>query len=137
MTWMRAIVVGLGLVVAGALYIRLRWHRSPQAYRAMLVVAAYYFVAGAMVGAWMLSLTGPRASVSVPEVASPGADVGSPSAFASPVALAPMINPDRTGDSDTAAPLRPCPCDPARSEANAGRCISGCDQGRRMHARLV
>src|SRR6266851_491158 len=35
-----AIVVSVALVVAGALYIRLRWRRSPQAYRAMIDLAA-------------------------------------------------------------------------------------------------
>jgi hypothetical protein len=37
LTWGGVVFIALALVVAGALYIRLRWQRSPQAYRAMTV----------------------------------------------------------------------------------------------------
>ena len=37
------------LVIAGALYIRLRWHRSPRAYRAIIALPAGYFVAGSII----------------------------------------------------------------------------------------
>lgn len=44
------------LVVIGALYIRLRWRRSPRAYSAMIALSVVYFVAGALLGAWILHL---------------------------------------------------------------------------------
>ena len=44
------------MVVLGTLYIRVRWRRSPQAYRAMIWLTACYFVAGSIVGAWLLRL---------------------------------------------------------------------------------
>ncbi len=53
------IVVAVALIAGGALYIRLRWRRSPQAYRAMLVIAACYFAAGALAVAWVLHLATP------------------------------------------------------------------------------
>jgi endonuclease YncB( thermonuclease family) len=57
MTWTWTVVVAIALVVVGALYIRQRWHRSPQAYRAMIALAGCYFVAGSLTGAWLLHLT--------------------------------------------------------------------------------
>jgi hypothetical protein len=36
MTWKSAIIVAVAMVVVGTLNIRLRWRRSPQAYRAMI-----------------------------------------------------------------------------------------------------
>ena len=39
-TWKSVIIMAVVLVVVGALYIRLRWHRSPQAYRAMIWLTA-------------------------------------------------------------------------------------------------
>jgi hypothetical protein len=54
-----AIIAAVTLVAGGALYIRLRWRRSPQAYRAMLVIAACYFAAGSLMGAWVLHLATP------------------------------------------------------------------------------
>src|SRR5271170_5100306 len=62
MSWTYAIVAALALVLAGALYVWLRWRRSPQAYRAMMVLAACYFVAGALAGAWALRLAAPVSS---------------------------------------------------------------------------
>lgn len=73
MTWAWIIAVALGLVVGGACYIRLRWRRSPHAYRAMIALAICYFVAGSIAGAWILHLTTSNPSVSAPEIASLGA----------------------------------------------------------------
>jgi len=75
LTWKWGIVVALALVAGSALYIRLRWRRSPQAHRAMIVLAACYFLAGSLVGAWVLHLMAPGASApaapaSAPAVAS-------------------------------------------------------------------
>jgi hypothetical protein len=55
-TWTSIILFAVVLTVGGAIYIRLRWHRSPRAYQAMLAVAVCYFVAGALAGAWVLRL---------------------------------------------------------------------------------
>jgi endonuclease YncB( thermonuclease family) len=87
------IVFALALVLAGALYIRLRWHRSPRAYRAMLALAACYFVAGSLVGAWVLHLTAPKpAEVVAPS--STGISTSLPAPAASAVAAAANpINP--------------------------------------------
>jgi endonuclease YncB( thermonuclease family) len=71
-----AVAIALALIAGGALYIRLRWRRSPQAYRAMIALAACYFVAGSIAGAWILHLASPRhaatqsASATVPASAS-------------------------------------------------------------------
>ena len=51
------IIVGfILLLTAGAVYVRLRWRRAPQAYRAMVVVAAGYLVVGAVLGGWVVHL---------------------------------------------------------------------------------
>ena len=59
MTRLTLILAAL-LIAAGGLYIRLRWRRSPRAYRAMLALAVCYFVAGALGGAWVMHLTAPK-----------------------------------------------------------------------------
>jgi hypothetical protein len=77
------VTLAAALVVAGAVYIRLRWHRSPRAYRAMIALAGGYFIAGALAGAWALHLTAPRKTEVA--VASPSGLVPAP---ASPMAAA-------------------------------------------------
>jgi hypothetical protein len=47
-----AVVLALALVIAGGLYIHLRWRRSPRAYRAIIALVVGYFVAGALAGRW-------------------------------------------------------------------------------------
>jgi hypothetical protein len=42
------VFIALLPVAAGALYIRLRWRRAPQAYHAMIALALGYFIAGAL-----------------------------------------------------------------------------------------
>jgi hypothetical protein len=86
------IIAAVALIAGGALYMRLRWRRAPQAYRAMLVIAACYFVAGSLVGAWVLHLVGPGPTV-------PPAEVTAPSAAASPLAVAPTLKENYTGPS--------------------------------------
>ena len=51
--------IAAALIAAGALYIRLRWRRSPQAYRAMIAVAVCYLEAGAILGACVVRLVAP------------------------------------------------------------------------------
>jgi hypothetical protein len=69
--WKSAVFIALALVAGGAIYIRLRWHRSPQAYRAMIVIAACYFSSGLLMGAWVFRLATPKANIRVAEVATP------------------------------------------------------------------
>jgi endonuclease YncB( thermonuclease family) len=49
------------LIVGGAVYLRLRWGRSPRAYRAMIALATCYFIAGALAGAFIMRLLEPKA----------------------------------------------------------------------------
>ena len=58
--WIVTVLIAVLLVLGGALYIRLRWHRSPIAYRAMLAVSACFLLAGSLIGAWVLHLAAPR-----------------------------------------------------------------------------
>jgi hypothetical protein len=64
------------LMIAGALYIRLRWRRAPQAYRAMIALALGYFIAGAVAGAWVVHRAAPRPVEVVS--ASPGEPMAAP-----------------------------------------------------------
>jgi hypothetical protein len=81
--WAESAGAAVVLIVAGLLYIRFRWHRSPHAYRAMLVLAGCYFVAGGLVSAWIMHLTARSRSAAVgapsPMVAStPSTTIGPP-----------------------------------------------------------
>lgn len=51
------VIIAVALIVAGALYIHLRWRRSPRAYRAMIALSVGYFLAGALAAAWALHST--------------------------------------------------------------------------------
>jgi hypothetical protein len=82
LSWMSAIVIAAALIAGGGLYIRLRWRRSPQAYRAMVALAVCYFVAGSILGAWVLHFAAPSNSGQSTRAAPP-----------SPVAFAPVLNP--------------------------------------------
>jgi hypothetical protein len=54
------VFIALLLVTAGGLYIRLRWRRAPQAYRAMITLALGYFIAGALAATWVMHRAAPR-----------------------------------------------------------------------------
>lgn len=69
-----AVFVTLALIVGGTLYIRLRWRRSPQAYRVMIAVAVCYFVAGVLAGVWAVHLVAPKPA----EVAAAGPSASVP-----------------------------------------------------------
>jgi len=43
LNWRWLVLIALALIVGGALYIRSRWRRSPQAYRAMIACEAMFF----------------------------------------------------------------------------------------------
>jgi endonuclease YncB( thermonuclease family) len=58
------IVAAATLALAGILYILFGWRRSPRAYRAMLVLAAVFFVAGGLAGGWLVRALNPAAPVS-------------------------------------------------------------------------
>ena len=66
MTWNWAALIAALLAGGTALYIRLRWRRAPQAFTAMVAVAVCFFVAGAVIGAWVLPLLGPAAPIPAP-----------------------------------------------------------------------
>src|SRR5215471_945088 len=83
--WSWTILAAFALIAAGALYAHFRWRRSPQAYRAMLVLAGCYFVAGSMTGAWIVHLTAKNLAVHQPTAEPTLASVATPSA------LAPML----------------------------------------------
>src|SRR5277367_3945907 len=53
-TWKLPIMIAILGAAGGALFIRLRWHRAPQAYRAMIALAAGYGIVGILIGAWVL-----------------------------------------------------------------------------------
>jgi len=92
------------LVVGGALYIRWRWGRSPQAYRAMIALAICYFVAGTAAAMSLMWATERRAE----PVASA---VPAPVALASPDSEAPVSSPEAT----PSGPLQLSEYDPSRA----------------------
>jgi len=55
-----SLLTAISLVVGGAIYIRWRWRRSPQALRAMIALAICYFAAGGLAGAVAVVLIAPR-----------------------------------------------------------------------------
>jgi hypothetical protein len=70
----------------GALYIRLRWHRAPQAYRAMIALAAGYGIVGILIGAWVLHFELPEneSTEPVPKAMLPAPSTVSENAVANP-----------------------------------------------------
>jgi hypothetical protein len=68
-----ALIFALTLIVAGALDIRRRGHRSPHAHRAMIALAGCYFVVAVLTVAWLLlpSLCRAQVRTSGP-IAAPG-----------------------------------------------------------------
>jgi endonuclease YncB( thermonuclease family) len=56
------ILIALTMSAAGALYIRLRWQRSPRAYHAMIALSLGYFIAGVLSGSWILHLAAPQST---------------------------------------------------------------------------
>src|SRR5208282_4141838 len=108
-TWKSAIIVAVVLVVLGTLYIRLRWRRAPQAYRAMIWLTACYFVAGSIVGAWVLHLIAPHPNAPTVEVAATSASVPSPAV----VPVAPTL--DAVPASSLPVPIPPLHFDPAHA----------------------
>jgi len=56
------VVIAGVLIAGGALYIRMRWRRSPQACRAMIAIAVCYLAAGAILGGWIVRFIAPASS---------------------------------------------------------------------------
>jgi hypothetical protein len=52
------LIFSVAVIVGGTLYIRLRWGRAPLARRDMTAVALAYFVAGCVVGGWLVQRFG-------------------------------------------------------------------------------
>ena len=104
--WIWLVPIAFVLIASGGLYIRLRWGRSPQAYRAMIAVAACYFVAGSITGVWILHVVGTNPSGRPPTVSSPVVTA------APPASLAATLNPNYTGPS---FPIPLLHYDPARA----------------------
>ena len=89
------IVCALALVIAGAVYILVRWRRSPKARRAMIVIAAAYFSAGLLLGTWSYKLfTEPKARLTPAGIASNDSATGATTSPANPVPLLPSLNSD-------------------------------------------
>jgi|SRR5208282_2120300 len=109
MTWKSAIIVAAVMVVLGTLYIHLRWRRSPQACRAMIWLTACYFVAGSIVGAWVLRLVAPTPNAPTVEVVAPSAGVPSLAV----VPLAPRL--DSAPSSSVPVSIPPLNFDPAHA----------------------
>ncbi len=110
-TWKSAIVIAAALAVVGALYIRLRWRRSPQAYHAMIGLTVCYFIAGSIVGAWILHLIAPRQSAPLAEIATPMGGVPSPAV----VPMAPTLEPGSSAPSSAPVSIPPLHYDPAHA----------------------
>ncbi len=72
--WQVAFVIAVALILGNALYIQLRWRRSPQAYRSMIALAVGYFVAGALTGALALHLAASKPKVSAAGPSAPVAE---------------------------------------------------------------
>jgi hypothetical protein len=101
-----AVIIALALLIVGALYIRMRWRRSPHAYRAMIALSAGYFIAGALVAAWTLHVEAPKPST----VEEPGTT--GPSVESTTAAIAPTLRKNYTGPN---FPIPPLDYDPAHA----------------------
>jgi hypothetical protein len=108
-TWKASLIVAAALVAGGAVYIRLRWSRSPQALRAMIGLTACFFVAGSIVGAWILHLIALPPNAPVAETASTSAGVPSPAV----VPVAPTL--DSVPPSSKPVIIPPLHYDPAHA----------------------
>src|SRR5690348_768885 len=100
------LAIAFALAMAGAFYIHLRWRRSPQAYKAMNVLSAGYFMAGAFLSAWLFRVKTRQA----PNVETTSAAAPAPESTASP--RAPILKETYTGPT---FPIPPLHYDPARA----------------------
>jgi len=87
--WPSALIAAAALILGGGVYIRLRWKRAPQAYRAMIGLAACYLVAGSLLGAWVVHLATPRLTA-IPTTAT---IIATPAASSASSATARPVNP--------------------------------------------
>jgi len=102
--WSLPLIIAGLLIASGGLYIRRRWRRSPQAYRAMTAVAVTYLVAGVILGVWTTRFA------TTP-------DRLGPTAISSPIALVPSFSPTPGSAPSVLAPfdLGSLHFDPARA----------------------
>lgn len=99
--WETAVMIAAGLIICSAIYIRLRWHRSPQAYRAMIALAACYALAGSLLGAWVFHLVAPVPKEQATEAAVGTSPAAAPSIGANkspPLAGLPALIPPLSYD---------------------------------------
>jgi endonuclease YncB( thermonuclease family) len=87
--WGLAAILAVLIVASGALYVRLRWYRSPRAYRAMISLAACYFAAGTLAGMWMMHFATPKLAESVAPSTAVNTSISPP--VASGAAVAPQL----------------------------------------------
>ena len=66
-----ALLLAVSMMLGGALYIRLRWRRSPRALKAMTGLAVCYLTAGVLLGGWVFHVVAPyrTSAVAVPPAA--------------------------------------------------------------------
>jgi endonuclease YncB( thermonuclease family) len=94
LTWTGlAVILAALLAGGGALYVRLRWRRSPRAYRAMFALAACYFVAGALATVWVMRITAPKPATGAAPSAAVVPMIPAPAASAAAAAAAQLANP--------------------------------------------
>jgi hypothetical protein len=100
-------VLAFLIVGLGAAYVRLRWQRSPRAYRAMIAPAGCSFVPGTLAGVWIARFVGAPKRVQGTRLEAPvSRNIPAPSACVST-----FVNPldslsakvTSIGDGDTAA----------------------------------
>ena len=98
--WNVSILAAFALMAAGALYVHLRWQRSPQAWRAMVGLAVTYFLAGVVTGGWVVHLIAGRTGQA--EQGGGQGLVGRATA----AAVAPPLHKDSTVLNSAAPPLQ-------------------------------
>lgn len=84
-TWNVSILAALAFVTVGALYVHLRWRRSPQARRAMVGLAVTYFLAGVVTGGWVVHLIAGRTGQAEQGRGRPLVSAATPTTLATPL----------------------------------------------------
>jgi len=104
--WTLSILAAVMLVGGGGLYVHFRWRNSPRAWRAMTGLAAGYFLAGAITGAWIVHLNAGPAGDAREGAGQPLASTATPTPFAPPL---------KENSTALNSPLAPLQYDPAHA----------------------